>query len=123
MGLSIYPALIKIIKIQCIILLILSAVVAFVYHLPTGISFFIGGLISIIPGFLFGQIFLKRTGAREAKEVMNAFYSGEAVKLVATVLLFFLAFQWHGIVAVALFIGFIITQLLYWIFLFKANPY
>ncbi len=92
-----------------------SIIIGWQFHLFAGVSFALGGMITLIPTFLFAKIFLKPRGARAAKKIVHTFFIGEAVKWVATILLFVLAFQWKELQVIFLFAGFIVAQLTYWI--------
>lgn len=75
----------------------------------------IGGAIVILPELLFIAIYFRRTYARAARKVVNAFYIGEIAKLLFTTGLFTLAFQWSKLRPVPLFIVFIVTQMTFWL--------
>ena len=99
----------------------MSAPLFFIFSPEICLSFFLGGVINIIPSFLFGKIFFKNTGARAAKKIVKAFYWGETVKIFTTVLFFIAVFQWPEVKALPLFLGFILAQLGYWIVLLKKR--
>ncbi len=82
-----------------------------------GISFILGVGISLIPLFLFGLFFFKTTVSSSARKILNVFYMGEIIKILTTIILFILVFQWKELESLFLFIGFISAQLLY---LFRA---
>jgi len=86
----------------------------------TAKSALLGGLIAIIPHFIFGLSAFKYSGATKAQQVVDAFYKGEKVKLLITAILFALTFKYFTIVPLALFTVFclvMITSLLTPIFL------
>lgn len=116
-----YGALFRVVALQTIVILIVSLVISISLSMLAGLSILLGGAISIIPGYLFGRIFLKTTGANTSQKVLNSFYLGEAVKLFAAALLFFLAFQWQALQAALLFIGLITAQLVYWVVLCRTR--
>ena len=49
---------------------------------------FMGGMVVMLPQIVFVSLFFKRSGARAAKQVVNAFYLGEAIKICLTGSLF-----------------------------------
>jgi len=105
------PRLLKSVLLSALFILCVSLILAWKFNLNSGMSFLLGGGISIIPALLFGKIFFQTTGARAAKKVLNAFYIAEAIKLLLMGILFVLTFQWQGLQAAFLFLGFIFAQL------------
>jgi ATP synthase protein I len=78
-------------------------------------SALLGGLVAIIPQVIFGLCVFKYAGASKAQQVIDAFYQGEKIKLLLTVILFALAFKFFTLVPIAFFTVFclvVITSLL-----------
>lgn len=100
-------------RVKWVVLFITSISIILMYLLSinTGISFMLGAGISLIPTFLFGRIFFRTTGTSTARKILNTFYIGEAIKIVTTVVLFILVFQWQELEPLFLFLGFITAQL------------
>jgi ATP synthase protein I len=121
MFLVFYNILFKTIGLQAVLISITSIMVAFKISTNAGFSFLFGGLISMIPIYLFGRIFFRQTGAKVSRKIANAFYIGETVKWLSTALLFIFIFQWPGLHALSLFLGFISAQLIYGLLLFNAK--
>lgn len=96
-----------------VILLIacISVALLYLFSVNKGISFALGAGISLFPTLLFGRIFFKTRGASAAKKIVSAFYIGEAIKILTTIVLFILVFQWRELAPLFLFLGFMITQL------------
>jgi ATP synthase protein I len=88
-----------------------SVAVVYLFSVNKGISFALGAGINLIPMLLFGRIFFKTQDARAAKKIVSAFYIGETIKILTTILLFTVVFQWHGLKPLPLFLGFITAQL------------
>lgn len=75
-----------------------------------------GGLICVIPNAYFAWRAFRYRGARAAREILRSFYQGEAVKFVLTAVLFALVFVWlKPLSPLALFVGFIGTQIFGWV--------
>lgn len=87
------------------------------YTIYSGVSFILGAGIFLVPTLLFGLFFFKTTGSSSARKILNVFYMGEIIKILTTIILFILVFQWKGLEPFFLFLGFISAQLFY---LFKA---
>ena len=100
-------------RIGWLILLIIcmSIVLLYLFSVNKGVSFGLGAGLSLFPTLLFGQIFFKSKGVRVAKKIINTLYVGELVKMLATMILLVLLFQWRALAPLFLFLGFIITQL------------
>jgi ATP synthase protein I len=81
-----------------------------------GGSFAVGGLICVVPNiYLYSRVFA-HFGARQAKNIIKAFYWGEAVKLILTGCGFagaFILIPW--IKPPWLFSGYIAAQLGFWL--------
>lgn len=77
-------------------------------------SALLGGLICIIPGYVFALNVFKYSGAQALKKIVQRLYWGEGLKLIMTFLLFALVFIFIPIEALPFFITFIAIQLSYW---------
>jgi len=76
----------------------------------------LGGLACLVPSLAFAYRAFRFSGARSAQKILRSFYSGEAVKLVLTALMFTLIFINVKTLNVgALFGGFILVQSVIWI--------
>lgn len=78
-------------------------------------SALLGGLVCIVPTLWFGVRLFKHFGARAAKQIAMALYTGEALKLLLTVILFVVVFKWLHISAMAFFVSYIIMQCTVWL--------
>lgn len=78
------------------------------------ISAMLGGLVNIIPGIVFSVKLFKHKGAKHARKILNAFYVGEAYKLMLSAVLFAIVFANYKVNALAFFISFIVAQSIYW---------
>jgi len=110
---------IAVIKRLLLIQLLVAAIFPLVL-LPFGINAALsaaaGGLASLIPNLYFAYRTFKYSGARSAQLIVRSFYSGEAIKLVMTALIFALVFKYLKTLNVAaLFGGFIMVQMAVWL--------
>lgn len=95
-----------------ILFVVCMGIILFIgFRLQAGISFILGAFISIIPSVLFARQFFKTMGICVAKKIVTAFYIGEVIKILTTVVLFILVFQWQELEPLVLFLGFITAQL------------
>ncbi len=82
-----------------------------------GLSSLFGGIIAIFPNIMFALIYFRYSGALAAKKVVQSFYLGEILKLLTTLILFTVVFQWSKLKALPLFVVYIATLMTYWLVL------
>jgi ATP synthase protein I len=100
-------------------IIVIAAITAFLYllggHNVIAFSFMWGGLICIIPNLYFAHKLFGRTGAQATRQIITSFYFSEVVKFILTILLFFVAFKYFNTNKLAIFIGYIVAQITFWI--------
>ena len=106
---------IRLLLIQAGVTALLALSVWWYAHAGTAGSAVLGGLACMIPSGYFGFRFFKDAGARAAKQIVTAFYLGEGIKIILTVIIFVLVFKYVRVDALAFFGAFIVAQLVYWI--------
>ena len=74
----------KQIGISVIIVLVCALVTYFVWGLSCAQSVLAGGIIGIIPNFVFAYKAFKYAGAKSSKLVVESFFSGVKLKMVLT---------------------------------------
>jgi ATP synthase protein I len=105
-----------VLSIQLIITSVITAACFFV-SLKAAYSAVIGGGISIIATLYFAnRVFSVQVGA-SATNIANRFYTGEAVKLVLTALLFAISILWLNVSFLPLFLTYMATLLAFWLVL------
>lgn len=73
----------------------------------------LGAVVAIVPNLYFAyKVYLARH--REAQGIVNAFYTGETVKLLLTAALFALALQIQSVNFLTLLIGYIAVLSVFW---------
>lgn len=78
-------------------------------------SFFMGGVICVLPNiYLYRRVF-SHFGARAAKQIFRSLYYGEFVKMVLTGACFVGAALSHWVLPLYLFMGYIAAQLGFWL--------
>ncbi len=92
----------KLVALQAIVVLIASCIAA-VWGVKAAYSALLGGLICVLPNFVFARQAFAKAGARAAKEVVQGFYKGEALKIGLTILLFVIVLIWVPVKMGALF--------------------
>lgn len=81
----------------------------------------LGGLAGFIPNLVFAWGAGRQDPDKSAREILNAFYIGEAIKLLLTSLLFIVVFHLPNVFFLPLFIGFISVTMAFWLALFLRN--
>lgn len=103
------------IVVQFLLMLLLLPGVWWKWTLPAAGSWFVGGLVCVLPNiYLYRRVF-SFFGARQAKKIISAFYWGEAIKLLLTAICFVGALQIPWILPLWVFLGYIFAQIGFWI--------
>lgn len=79
--------------ISCLIVFLCVLTIYFIWGLSYAKSALAGGVIGIIPNFVFAYKAFKYAGAQSSKLVVESFFSGVKIKIGLTALLFALAFK------------------------------
>ncbi|WP_131795600.1 F0F1 ATP synthase subunit I [Fluoribacter gormanii] len=94
--------------------LIIAALCALVYGTNAASSALLGGLVCIVPNAYFASKLFKYHGARSAKQIVNSFYKGEALKIVMSIFLFTAVFLLFKITPLAFFASYIMILMTHW---------
>lgn len=73
-----------------------------------------GGIVCIVPNAYFASKLFQHNGARAARQIVNGFYKGEALKLVLSVALFALVFKYLKVNPLVFFVAYIAAQMVFW---------
>ncbi|MBX9705031.1 MAG: ATP synthase subunit I [Gammaproteobacteria bacterium] len=93
---------------QLILSVVFAAIGLLLHGVVTGYSALLGGLVVILPSYLFLLFAFRFSGARAAGKMLGAFYLGELVKLVTMAALIVLVLKYlpiHGLAFMVSFIG------------------
>jgi ATP synthase protein I len=102
---------------QFLIIVLVTGVFFAVGGWSHAFSPFVGGSVALIPNVFFAfKLFLARN--MEAQGIVNAFYVGEAMKLILTALLFFLVLHIPSINFLTLLAGYVAVLSVFWFALF-----
>ncbi|MDI1351647.1 MAG: ATP synthase subunit I, partial [bacterium] len=74
--------------VQISMTLFLVVLCALGFDKNAALSALLGGLVCIIPNAFFAHKVFKYQGARAAKQIVNSFYAGEALKIFISIFLF-----------------------------------
>ena len=111
--------LVWILKAQIIVALIVAVIFGFLIGLESIQSVLLGGLTAFLPNAYFASRFARPTEGKTAKQILNRFYAGEAVKLALTAVLFFCVLQIPNIKLIPLMVGFMAALSVFWFALLK----
>ena len=104
----------RLLQCQLGLTILLATIALFFLGVMAAISALLGGLVSIVPNAYFARKLFQYQGARAARQIVNGFYKGEAMKLLLTVTLFAVVFKWFNIIPLVFFLVFIMTQMVFW---------
>jgi ATP synthase protein I len=74
----------------------------------------LGGMVCVIPNIYFARKLFEYQGARSARQIVNSFYKGEAIKIFLSIVLFTAVFMWIKITPLAFFAAYIMILITHW---------
>jgi len=77
-------------------------------------SAILGGLVSTLPNAFFARKLFQYHGAQAARQIVNGFYKGEAMKIALSVAMFALVFRFFVIIPLVFFAVYIGIQMVIW---------
>ncbi|MDN4502280.1 ATP synthase subunit I [Alteromonadaceae bacterium BrNp21-10] len=104
----------KILLFQTCIALLSAGASALFWQPEIALAVFFGAMVSAMTNFIFGTLAFRYAGASKNKLVVKSFNQGLKLKLILTMVLFIVAFQWLALPAMPLLVGFIITLVAQW---------
>lgn len=107
--------IIKLWSLQLAVTLIVATLCALMYNTNAAISAMLGGLVCIIPNAYFARNVFKYQGARAAKQIVNSFFKGEALKLITSMILFTAVFVLYRVNPIAFFVSYIMVLMTHWV--------
>ncbi len=103
----------QLLKVQFIMSLLISSGLL-LYDKQEAWAALLGGIVAIIPSYLFAAKLFQSQGARAAREIVRGFYIGEALKIFSTIILFTLAFSLFKIAPLPFFTTYIVVLMMHW---------
>ena len=104
----------KLVVIQAAIVGVTSILLFALWGFQYGLSAFAGGVIAVLPNFVFATLAFSHAGASASGKVVQSFFLGEAVKLLLTIVLFAIAFGVLDMVFAPLFATYALGILVPW---------
>lgn len=80
--------------IQLLVTVVVVIALAMTVDLETASSVALGGLAYIVPNAYFAKYVFRHSAADSAQLALRWFYVGEVIKIIATLLIFAMAFLW-----------------------------
>jgi ATP synthase protein I len=117
----IYPGILLVLRLQAALLAVASGGAYALGGESTALSVFAGGAAGFLPNIYFALKAGRRSNDRPARDVVNDFYVGEALKLVLTAVLFAVAVQTPGIQVLPMIGGFVAVAAAFWLVLLRND--
>lgn len=94
---------------------VLTATIVFVgWGVSAGWSALAGGLVSVLPNFVFAAYSFRYAGASKADQVYASIKRGNALKFLLTICLFALVFKYFTVMALPFFCCYILVMFSQW---------
>ena len=104
----------RLLLIQLGVTIIIALAALGVVDLVAATSAIAGGIVCVLPNAYFASKLFKHNGAHAARQIVNGFYKGEALKLMLSVALFALVFKYLKINPLVFFVAYIAAQMVFW---------
>lgn len=104
----------RLLLIQFGVAMLIAVVSQLVSGRTAAFSAIVGGLVCVVPNACFVRNLFKHNGARAARQIVNGFYKGEALKLTLSIVLFALVFKFLKINPLVFFVAYIAAQMVFW---------
>lgn len=104
----------RLLLIQLVVTMFIAVGALFIGNATAATSALIGGLVCVLPNAYFVRTLFMHNGARAARQIVNGFYKGEALKLILSIALFALVFKFLKINPLVFFVAYIAAQMVFW---------
>lgn len=111
----------NIIIMQCLVTLFCGGVSLLLWDKNSAISAIYGGMVGVIPNAIFALYAFRYAGASQIHLVYKSFKLGSKLKLLLTIVLFFLIFRWPSVQGLPLIGTFVIVILTQWLGLLRKQ--
>lgn len=122
MGKSpIYPGILRILRMQAALLAVAGGVGYALGGPGAALSVLAGGAAGFLPNIYFALKAGRRKKGASARDIVNDFYVGEALKLILAAVLFAVALQVPGIQVLPMIGGFLAVAAAFWLILLRND--
>lgn len=104
----------RLLVIQLCVALLIAAATLLIGNTTAAMSAIVGGLVCVVPNAYFVSKLFKYNGAHAARQIVNGFYKGEALKLMLSVAMFAMVFKFLEINPLVFFVAYIAAQMVFW---------
>jgi ATP synthase protein I len=112
---AISRGLLRFFLMQWTIVLLMSILFGWLKGGVAAFSSFIGGVACVVPHTVLALKTFKHRGALNAKKIVRAFYGGEAIKFLLSIVIFTAVFKLFSAAPAVFFISFIVLQTSSWL--------
>ncbi len=106
-------------KVQVAIIGMASLLAGLLAGSSESLSVLMGGLTAFLPNAYFAFRFARSEAGSPPKQILNRFYTGEAIKLALTAVLFFCVLQIPNVQPLSLMAGFMAALSVFWFALLR----
>ncbi|MEL7477724.1 MAG: ATP synthase subunit I [Pseudomonadota bacterium] len=114
-------AALKGVLLQGIVATIAAVIVLVGWGVQAGVSALAGGLVSVLPNFVFALYAFRYMGASKAEQVFDSIKRGNGLKFLITICLFALIFKYFAVMALPFFCCYILVMFAQWFSLIFFN--
>jgi ATP synthase protein I len=113
----------RLVTLQLLIVLLTALILTVFFSVKTGYSGLAGGITFLLPNFIFVLMAFAHAGASKSRLVVRGFFTGEAIKLFLTVILFTVFLKYGAVSLPAFYISFSLLVISQWTapFFFNYN--
>jgi len=104
----------KLIGFQFTVAVFATLIISIIWGSSAALSAFAGGMIAVLPNFVFVLYAFRFVGASKMDQVYKSFKRGTSLKFMLTIVMFVLVFKTITIVPLALFGCFILVNYAQW---------
>jgi ATP synthase protein I len=104
----------KLIAFQGFIAVFTAIIIFLGWGVNAGLSAFVGGLVSVLPNYVFAAYSFRYAGASKANQVFASIKRGNGLKFLLTICLFALVFKYFTVMAMPFFCCYILVMFSQW---------
>lgn len=102
------------ILLQGVVAIVIALIVLIGWGVTAGASAMAGGLVSVLPNFVFALYAFRYVGASKSEQIYVSIKRGNALKFLLTICFFTLVFKYFSVMAMPFFICYILVMFSQW---------
>ena len=99
---------------QGVVAIVIALIVLIGWGVTAGASAMAGGLVSVLPNFVFALYAFRYVGASKSEQIYVSIKRGNALKFLLTICFFTLVFKYFSVMAMPFFICYILVMFSQW---------